>query len=91
MKDIKTSCEVHVELADIEEITGKDYRWMFDILDTVAAHPFLMWPDEETQPWFEWATEAEQEWINGWKELREFFINQGFCPGQIIWINVEEE
>ena len=91
MKDIQTSHEIHVELADIEEITGKDYRWLFNILDTIVAHPFLMWPDEETQPWFEWATEAEQDWVNGWKELREFFIDQGFCPGQIIWINVEED
>lgn len=91
MKDIKTSCEIHVELADIEEITGKDYRWLFDDLSTVAAHPFVIWSDEETLPWFEWATEAEQDWVNGWKELREFFIDQGFCPCQVIWINVEEE
>ena len=92
MKDyIKTSCEVHVELADIELLTDKDYRWLFDIRDTIVAHPFVIWPDEETQPWFEWATEAEQDWVNGWKELREFFIDQGFRPGQIIWINVEED
>lgn len=88
MKDyIKTSCEIHVELADIEEILGKDYRWLFGTLDTIVAHPFIIWSDEETPLWFEWATEAEQDWINGWKELREFFIDQGFRPGQMIWIN----
>lgn len=89
MEYIKTSCEVHVELADIEEITGKDYLWLFESRETVA-YPFVIWPDEETQPWFEWATEAEQDWVNGWKELREFFIEQNFRPGQIIWINIEE-
>jgi len=90
MKDIKTSCEVHVELADIEEITGKDYLWLFESRETVA-YPFVIWPDEEAQPWFDWANESEQDWVNGWKELREFFIGQGFCPCQTIWINVEED
>ena len=89
MKDyIKTSCEVHVELADIEEITGKDYLWLFDVLDTITAHPFVIWHDDSEGAWFDWT--SDEEWVAGWKELRKFFLDQGFYPGQVIWINVED-
>lgn len=87
MKDIKTSCEVHVELADIEKITDKDYLWLFECRETVA-YPFMIWFDEDEENWFDW--NDNEEWIARWKELREFFLDQGFCSGQIIWINIEE-
>ena len=87
MKDIKTSCEIHVELADIEKITGKDYLWLFESRETVA-YPFVIWSDEDEGTWFDWI--VDEEWVAGWKELRNFFLEQCFQVGQTIWINVEE-
>lgn len=88
MEDIKTSCEVHVELADIEEITGKDYLWLFDGLGVQFAFPFTIWCDEDEGTWFDWTD--DEKWVAGWKELRNFFLEQCFQVGQTIWINIEE-